>query len=76
MAISQKLQDKNWNIGKVSRLIKRLRVFGLVRKVHKTYKYFLTEKGRLLATMAVKLRNISVIPAVNSLIKNLQTVTV
>jgi hypothetical protein len=75
MAISQKLQDKNWNIGKVSRLIKRLRVFGLVRKVHKTYKYFLTEKGRLLATMAVKLRNISVIPAVNSLIKNLQTVT-
>ena len=74
LALSQKLQI-SWNMGKVSRLIKRLRVFGLVRKVHKTYKYFLTEKGRLLATMAVKLRNISVIPAVNSLVKNLQTVT-
>ena len=75
LALSQKFQDISWNTGKISRLIKRLRVFGLVKKVHKTYKYFLTEKGRLLAIMAVKLRNISVIPAVNSLVKNLRTVT-
>lgn len=71
--LSQKLLDKSWNTGKVSRLIKRLRVFGILKKVHKTYKYFLTEKGRMLATLAVKLRNTTVIPAVNSLVKNLQT---
>lgn len=73
-ALSQKQPDKSWNTGKVSRLIKRLRIFGLLRKVNKTYKYFLTEKGRILATLAVKLRNISVMPAVNLLVNNLQTV--
>ena len=74
LALSQKLPT-SWNTGKISRLIKRLRVFGLVRRVHKTYKYFLTEKGRMIAVLAVKLRNISVIPALNSLVNNPQTAT-
>ena len=75
-ALLQQIADKNWNTGKVSRLIKRLRVFGLVRKVHKTYKYFLTEKGRMLTTLTIKLRNITVIPAVDCLVKDLQLSTV
>ena len=74
LALSQKLPT-SWNTGKISRLIKRLRVFGLVRRVHKTYKYFPTEKGRMIAVLAVKLRNISVIPALNSLVNNPQTAT-
>lgn len=76
LSLSQQFKDKNWNTGKVSRLIKRLRVFGLLKKVYKTYKYFLTEKGRLLITLALKLRNMVVIPAVDSLVKNLYPVTV
>jgi len=73
LALSQQLQATTWSTGKVSRLIKRLIVFGLVKKVHKTYRYFLTEKGRLITTLAIKLRNMTVIPTVDSLVKNLQT---
>jgi predicted transcriptional regulator len=76
LTLSQQMEAKNWNTGKVSRLIKRLRVFGLVRKVQKTYKYFLTEKGRMLTTLAIKLRNITVIPAVDCLVRDLQLSTV
>jgi hypothetical protein len=76
LALSQKLQFTIWNTGKVSRLIKRLRVFGLVKKVHKTYRYFLTEKGRLITILAMKLRNMTVIPAVDSLVKNLRIANV
>ncbi|MFQ6115282.1 MAG: hypothetical protein ACE5NG_14585, partial [bacterium] len=75
LALSRILGDCNWNTSKVSRLIKRLRVFGLLKRVHKTYRYFLTEKGRLLITLCVKLRNIITIPAVHSLLKNCLTTT-
>jgi len=74
--LSQLFKDQNWNTSKVSRLLKRLIVFGLVKRVHKTYKYFLTQKGRLLLTLCVKLRNMTVIPAVDSLIKSLLPMTV
>jgi hypothetical protein len=46
----------------VTRLINRLRVHGIIKKVGKCYKYYLTELGRQWLTMALKLREIVIIP--------------
>lgn len=51
------------NSGQVTRLLKRLRVHGLIKKVGKRYKYYLTEFGRQAIVMALKLREMVVIPA-------------
>jgi hypothetical protein len=59
-ALRELLPDKN--SGQVSRLLKRLRVHGLIKKVGKHYKYHLTNLGRQVATMALKLREMYVIP--------------
>jgi len=59
-ALRQALPDKN--SGQVSRLLKRLRVHGLIKKVGQHYKYHLTNLGRQVATMALKLRELVVIP--------------
>lgn len=48
--------------GQISRLLKRWRVHGLLRKVGKHYKYYLTDWGRQVATMALKLREMYIIP--------------
>ena len=47
----------------VSRLLKRLRVFKLIKKVGQRYKYYLTDYGRQVATLVLKLRELHVIPA-------------
>jgi DNA-binding PadR family transcriptional regulator len=49
--------------GQISRLLKRLRVHGLLKKVGRHYKYYLTDLGREITTMALKLRELYVIPA-------------
>lgn len=48
--------------GQISRLLKRLRVHGFIKKVGRRYKYYLTQFGRQVATMALKLRELVVIP--------------
>lgn len=48
--------------GQISRLLKRLRVHGFIKKVGKRYRYYLTQFGRQVATMALKLRELVVIP--------------
>jgi hypothetical protein len=48
--------------GQVTRLLKRLRVHGIIKKVGKRYKYYLTDFGRQTAAMALKLREMVVIP--------------
>jgi len=50
------------NSGQMTRLLRRLRAHGLIKKVSKRYKYYLTEFGRQAATMALKLREMTVIP--------------
>jgi len=50
------------NSGQVSRLLKRLRVHGLIKKVSRQYKYYLTEFGRQVVLMALKLREMVIIP--------------
>jgi DNA-binding HxlR family transcriptional regulator len=46
----------------VSRLLKRLRVHKLIKKIGHRYKYYLTNLGRQVATTALKLRELYVIP--------------
>ena len=48
--------------GQVSRLIKRMWMHGLLKKVGRTYKYYVTELGRSLTTTGLKLKNLVVIP--------------
>jgi DNA-binding HxlR family transcriptional regulator len=49
--------------GWVSRCLKRLRVHGLIKRVGKTYKYYLTELGRRVILTGLKLRQMVVVPA-------------
>jgi len=46
----------------VTRLLKRLRVHGLIKKVGKRYKYYLTQLGRQVVLMLLKLREMVVLP--------------
>jgi DNA-binding HxlR family transcriptional regulator len=45
-----------------TRLLRRLRVHGLIKKVAGRYKYYLTELGRQVITVVLKLREMYVIP--------------
>jgi len=54
------LPDKN--SGQVSRLFKRLRLHGLVKKVGHTYQYYLTQFGKAVITAGLKLRELVIIP--------------
>jgi hypothetical protein len=46
----------------VSRLLKRLRTHGLVKKVGHTYKYYVTVFGKEVVATALKLRELVIIP--------------
>ena len=67
--LRQYLSDQS--ASQVTRLLKRLRVHGVIKKVGNRYKYYLTDFGRQTAAMALKLREMVVIPtlayAANSL---------
>ncbi|MCB0044244.1 MAG: hypothetical protein KDD92_02310 [Caldilineaceae bacterium] len=52
----------NFNAAQVTRLIKRLWVHGVIKRVERRYKYYLTELGRQAATMALKLSETVIIP--------------
>jgi hypothetical protein len=52
----------NKSASQVTRLLKRLRVHGIIRNIGKRYKYYLTDFGREVASMALKLRELVVIP--------------
>jgi DNA-binding transcriptional ArsR family regulator len=54
------LSDKS--ASQVTRLLKRLRVHGIIKKVGKRYKYYLTDFGREAASMTLKLREMVIIP--------------
>lgn len=53
------------NPGQVSRLFKRLKVHGLIKKVGKTYKYYITKLGKEVVLTAQKLKETVLIPALN-----------
>jgi len=49
--------------GKISRLIKRLRVHGLIKKATDSYKYYLTKIGKETIIMAQKIKELVLVPA-------------
>jgi len=50
------------NTGQVSRLIKRLRMHGLIRKAQNVYKYYLTKLGKKVIATALKIRELMIVP--------------
>ena len=48
--------------GQVSRMLKRLWMHDLIKKVGGTYKYYITDLGRTVITMGLKLKELVVIP--------------
>jgi len=54
------LPDKS--SGQVSRLLKRLRLHGFVKKVGRTYRYYLTHFGKEIIAAALKLKELVLIP--------------
>ena len=50
------------NSGQTSRLLKRLRSHGLIKKIGRTYKYYVTTFGKEVVTAALKLRELVIIP--------------
>jgi DNA-binding IclR family transcriptional regulator len=49
--------------GQIARLLKRLRTHGLVKKIGRTYRYYLTQLGQRVVCAALKLRRLFLIPA-------------
>jgi hypothetical protein len=52
----------------VSRLLKRLKNHGLIKKIANTYKYYLTALGRTVTATALKLREMYIIPSLRGLV--------
>ena len=59
-ALRAHLTDKT--VGQITRLLKRLRVHGLIKRVAKCYRYYLTDFGCQVAALALKLREMVIIP--------------
>jgi len=60
------IKDKRGH--QISRLLKRLRKHGLIKKIANTYKYYLTALGRRVTTTALKLREMYIIPSLRGVI--------
>jgi hypothetical protein len=60
--LSQPVDLPELSDSQVSRLIKRLRTRGLVKKVGHTYKYYVIAFGKEVVTTALKLRELGIIP--------------
>lgn len=58
--LKRKLPGKK--TGQISRILKRLRNHGLIKKIAHTYKYYLTRFGSQVITMGLKLRELVIIP--------------
>jgi hypothetical protein len=60
------IKDKKGH--QVSRLLKRLRKHGLIKKIGNTYKYYLTALGRRVTATALKLREMYIIPLLRGVV--------
>ena len=58
---------KNKNGGQVSRLIKRLYEHRLIRKIKNSYKYYLTKLGKHVIATALKIKELVIIPQLNTI---------
>jgi len=62
--LRQRLRDRN--SGQISRTMKRLRVHGLIKKVGRTYKYYLTALGKQVIALGLKLKQLYIIPTLSA----------
>jgi hypothetical protein len=51
--------------GQVSRILKRLKLHGIIKKTTNSYKYYLTKMGKEVTIAAMKLKEFVIIPALN-----------
>ncbi|MGD2088791.1 MAG: MarR family transcriptional regulator [Candidatus Aminicenantes bacterium] len=51
--------------GQISRILKRLRLHGIIKKASGSYKYYLTKMGKEVTIVAMKLKEFVIIPALN-----------
>jgi predicted transcriptional regulator len=51
------------NGNKISRLIKRLRIHGLIKRATDSYKYYITKLGKETIIMAQKIKELVIVPA-------------
>jgi hypothetical protein len=57
---------RHLNSGQTTRLLKRLHVHGIIKRVGKRYRYYLTDFGRRTVVLALKLRELVAIPALSA----------
>ena len=55
-----------YSSGKVSRLLKRLRIHGLIKRIGKTYKYYLTALGRRVVLAGFTLKQYLLLPGLTA----------
>ena len=60
---------KGRNTGQISRLMKRLRTHGLIKKAGKTYNYYLTALGKQVIALGLKLKNLYIIPIFSTAVR-------
>ena len=51
--------------GQVSRILKRLKLHGIIKKTNNAYKYYLTKMGKEVIIAAMKIKEFIIIPALN-----------
>ena len=69
-SIRRFLKDKN--CGQVSRILKRLKLHGLIRKIKGTYKYYLTSMGKQAIVAAMRIKEYIIVPSLS--VRNLSTI--
>jgi DNA-binding HxlR family transcriptional regulator len=48
--------------GQMSRILRRLRIHGLIKKASHCYKYYLTALGKQVVTLGLKLKELVIVP--------------
>jgi hypothetical protein len=51
--------------GQVSRILKRMKLHGIIKRAANSYKYYLTKMGKEVTTTALKIKEFVIIPALN-----------
>ena len=55
-------QLPGWTSGQMTRLLKRLRTHGMIKKAARCYRYYLTKLGRQAITLGLRLKHLLVVP--------------
>jgi hypothetical protein len=59
--LREKIPQKS--MGQISRILKRLRTHGIIKKIRNTYKYYLTKFGKQVISLGLKLKELYITPS-------------